>query len=70
MRDRLAIVGDFIFHLDDPNHLESQTFHRLLNVHELNQHFNGATHHAGHTLDVVLVTRGNNEILHGSPCIV
>ena len=48
--DRVTIVGDLSFHLDNPNDVDSQKFSRLLNVHGLKQHVVGA----GHTLDVVI----------------
>ena len=40
--------------MNDQNHLDTEKFKVLLNSTGLRQHVNVATHHSGHTLDILL----------------
>jgi len=48
------VMGDFNFHLDDPNDSTSKKFSDLYIEHGFVQHVDKPTHVAGHTLDLVL----------------
>ena len=42
-------IGDFKFHVDDPNDYQAKRFTDLLRSFDLKQHVNGITHKDGHT---------------------
>ena len=50
----LLIVGDFNFHMNEPNDPNASIFLNLLTSFGLAQHVRGPTHQSGHTLDLVI----------------
>ena len=52
--NKLLVVGDFNFHIDNQNDLIAKTFNDLLQTFDLQQHVREATHKKGHILDLVL----------------
>ena len=50
----IVIVGDVNIHLDDALAASTSAFCDILDCADLVQHVAGPTHHAGHTLDVVI----------------
>ena len=50
----IVIVGDINLHLDDPFASMTASLHDILGGADLTQHVIGATHRAGHTLDVLI----------------
>ena len=59
----LAVVGDFNFHLDTPNNQDALKFNDLLDSMNLVQHVKGSTHRHGHTLDLIITRREENDAL-------
>ena len=57
----LCITGDFNLHIDDPTDTYGCQFNDLLSSYGLVNHITFPTHHAGHTLDLV-ITRNNQEM--------
>ena len=60
--NRLCIVGDFNFHLDDKKNSDAKRFARILSSFDLYQHVDCPTHEKGHTLDLV-ISRPSDELL-------
>ena len=52
--NKLLVVGDFNFHMEDIENAGVCSFTDVLQTFDLHQHVNGATHMNGHTLDLVL----------------
>ena len=50
----IIIVGDINLQLDDPSASTTASFNDILGDADLTQHVTGATHRAGHTLDVLI----------------
>ena len=50
----IVIVGDINLHLDDPSAPTTASFNDILGGADFPQHVTGATHRAGHTLDVLI----------------
>ena len=63
-KNRIIIVGDFNFHLDDCKNRETMQFLTLLHSYGLQQHVQESTHRSGHTLDVV-ITREIDSVIPG-----
>ena len=57
-KGKLIICGDFNFHMDNSNDLNTRRLNSILNEHSLSQHIQDPTHNSGHTLDL-LITRKN-----------
>ena len=55
----LLIPGDFNLHVDDPCNINANGFNEILESCNLKQHFTGATHTNGHTLDLVISKKDN-----------
>src|SRR6218665_280308 len=53
---QLLIVGDFNIHLEDPSLSSTSRFLDILSQFGLCQHATGATHKAGHSLDLVITS--------------
>lgn len=51
--DKVLIIGDFNFHIDDPFCNAASEFLTLTDSFNLKQHVSGPTHKKGHTLDLV-----------------
>ena len=58
----LLIMGDFNFHMDDPDNANAKRFADLLEPYDLKQHVNCGTHTSGHTLDLV-ITRSDDSLI-------
>ena len=58
----VIFIGDFNFHVDDPNDYQAKRFTDLLRSFDLKQHVNGITHKDGHTLDLV-ITRSDDSLI-------
>ena len=58
----VIFIGDFNFHVDDPNDYQAKRFTELLRSFDLKQHVNGITHKDGHTLDLV-ITRSDDSLI-------
>ena len=52
--DRIVIIDDMIFHLEDSSDLNVKRFHCLFSIHSSLQHVTGPTNHNGHPLDVII----------------
>ena len=68
----LLISGDFNLDVDDPCSIYANRFDEILESCNLKQHFAGATHANGHTLDPVISKKDNpriNEIKIFDPVI-
>ena len=52
--NRLIVLGDFNFHVEDPNNSDAQKFLTMIADFGLVQHVNVSTHIKGHTLDLVM----------------
>ena len=48
------MVGDFNFHIDQPDDHNASVFLDILDSADLGQHVTEATHKKGHTLDLVI----------------
>ena len=59
---RMIIVGDFNFHVNDTLDREGQTFLDLITSVNLNQHVMFPTHESGNTLDLLLTRASENLI--------
>ncbi|CAC5378779.1 unnamed protein product [Mytilus coruscus] len=66
--DDIILTGDLNFHLDDKFDFDARKFTETLSDRGLVQHFVGATHVRGHTLDVI-ITREDSSIVMGIPSI-
>ena len=65
-------IGDFNFHLDNPNDSAAHKFLDILNSNNLVQSVCGASHTSGHTLDLVSTRSSDSIILNWAltnPCI-
>ena len=58
----LVLLGDFNFHIDDPNDSEAKRFLEKIGAFDFTQHIRERTHKNGHTLDLVL-TRSSDDIV-------
>ena len=58
----VIFIGDFNFHVDDPNDYQAKHFTDLLRSFDLKQHVNGITHKDGQTLDLV-ITRSDDSLI-------
>ena len=58
----VIFIGDFNFHVDDPNDYQAKRFTDLLRSFDLKQHVDGITHKDGHTLDLV-ITRSDDSLI-------
>ena len=58
----LLILGDFNFHVDDPNDRDAKRLLTLLESFHLQQHVHLPTHIDGHTLDLVITRSSSNLI--------
>ena len=58
----LLIAGDFNFYVDNSADKTSQDFLALIDSFNLKQHVLSPTHHAGHTLDL-LITRADDDLV-------
>ena len=63
--DYLLIMGDFNFHIDDTENIQTVRFITILDSFGLKQHAVSPTHRDGHILDLV-ITRDNCTALHVS----
>ena len=61
----LLVAGDFNFHMNNISNNDTRRFLDLLEVADLNQHVEGPTHVAGHTIDL-LITRSSNTFLNNT----
>ena len=52
--EQLIITGDFNFHVDVPEDINSSKFLNVLESLGLEQHVNTPTHMYGHTLDLII----------------
>ena len=59
---KLLIVGDFNFHLDEPNDSNTVKLFTLLQSITLSQHVNEPTHKSGHILDLIITRSTENFI--------
>jgi hypothetical protein len=59
---KLCLVGDFNFHVDDARNKDAIDFGALLESFGLKQHVTGSTHQKGHTLDLV-ITRSTDALV-------
>ena len=59
---KLCLVGDFNFHVDDARNKEAIEFGALIESFGLKQHVTGSTHQKGHTLDLV-ITRSTDALV-------
>ncbi|ELT94910.1 hypothetical protein CAPTEDRAFT_221035 [Capitella teleta] len=59
---QLLIVGDFNFHLNEPDDRDARTCTELMTSFSLQQRVHGPTHRSGHTLDLVLTHLDDNLI--------
>ena len=57
----VVIVGDFNIHVDDTTDTGASKLRELLSTYGLLQHVRSATHHHGHTLDL-LITRDDQVV--------
>ena len=55
LHGKLCILGDFNFHVENPNNRNASRFMELLAMYNLEQTVSGLTHKRGHTLDLVIV---------------
>jgi endonuclease/exonuclease/phosphatase family metal-dependent hydrolase len=55
-RHNYLIVGDFNFHVNNQNSAKSNKFKEILEIFDLTQHINEATH-SGNTLDLIITPR-------------
>jgi len=67
---KLAVVGDFNIHVDNPNDNDACSFLSILGSAGLVQHVKGVTHKDGHTLDLIISRQedtfvGDTRIIHG-----
>jgi exonuclease III len=60
--EKLCIVGDFNFHVDDGSNHDALLFTNLLESLGLDQHVDEETHQKGHTLDLV-ISRKTDELI-------
>ena len=66
----IIILGDINMHMDDPSNQNACILQVSINTFDLTQHVKIPTHNKGHTLDVIVTTKGtrfNNvgDIIHG-----
>ena len=64
--NKVMIVGDLNFHLDDRRNKDAGRFLKILDTFGLKQHVQEPTHRCGHTLDEC-TTRESDRILHIRP---
>ena len=64
----LLIVGDFNYHVDDPNNNDAAQFLDLINSMNLIHYVHESTHEDSHILDLV-ITRESNSVLLNSPAV-
>lgn len=71
---RVAMIGDFNFHVDDPTDRDATTFLELLDSTGFQQHvrISTGTHYHGHTLDLIISRKAeslvsNVSVLTGMP---
>ena len=57
-----VIMGDFNLHIDDSDNSAARAFVEILDNHNLEQFVRGATHSAGHTLDLIIAHPSDNII--------
>ncbi len=55
----LVILGDFNFHVDNPNNPVAIKFLNMLESFNLSQLVSASTHQSGHTLDLVITRSGD-----------
>ncbi len=55
----LVILGDFNFHVDNPNNPLARKFLNMLESFNLSQLVTASTHQSGHTLDLVITRSGD-----------
>ena len=58
------LLGDFNLHVDDPSDSFAQSFLNAVEALGFQQHVQGPTHRAGHTLDLVLSRKSEDIISH------
>ncbi|XP_064631649.1 uncharacterized protein LOC135489943 [Lineus longissimus] len=61
-KDKLYLLGDFNFHLDNPNHPDSKRLLEILEQRSLLQHVNSPTNDKGHVLDLLISRIGDSSI--------
>lgn len=59
---KLIVLGDFNFHMDIANEINTRKFNEILSAFNLKQHVIGRTHKDGHTLDLI-ITRSDDDIV-------
>ena len=64
--DKLLLLGDFNFHIDDTTNRQVSNFLELLNNHDLVQHIIGLTHKDSHALNLVITRASEDTILRWS----
>ena len=60
----LLMLGDFNFHVDIPTDHNATVFLDLLESAGLHQHVQEPTHRAGHTLDLMITRKSNNDLVN------
>ena len=60
--NRLMIVGDFNFHVDNESNREALLFLELIDSFSLEQHVRVPTHQQGHTLDLLLTRSSDHSV--------
>ena len=59
-KNRLLLVGDFNFHVNNQNDPAATSFLKLMDSYGLVQHVKSSTHNKGHTLDLLLTRVGDS----------